>query len=80
MSRKIAMIGAGSVVFCKTLIADILATFHAESLGAVHQLGDRVGQRPRIERGLASPEALLSPMHDLLEIPSCRGGNTDSPA
>jgi len=26
MSRKIAMIGAGSVVFCKTLIADILAT------------------------------------------------------
>ena len=26
MSRKIAMIGAGSVVFCKTLIHDILAT------------------------------------------------------
>jgi alpha-galactosidase len=26
MSRKIAMIGAGSVVFCKTLISDILAT------------------------------------------------------
>jgi len=26
MARKIAMIGAGSVVFCKTLIADILAT------------------------------------------------------
>ena len=26
MSQKIAMIGAGSVVFCKTLIADILAT------------------------------------------------------
>jgi alpha-galactosidase len=26
MSRKIAIIGAGSVVFCKTLIADILAT------------------------------------------------------
>ena len=26
MSRKIAMIGAGSVVFCKTLMSDILAT------------------------------------------------------
>jgi alpha-galactosidase len=26
MSKKIAMIGAGSVVFCKTLISDILAT------------------------------------------------------
>ena len=26
MARKIAMIGAGSVVFCKTLISDILAT------------------------------------------------------
>jgi len=26
MSRKIAMIGAGSVVFCKTLISDIMAT------------------------------------------------------
>jgi len=26
MSRKIAMIGAGSVVFCKTLMADIMAT------------------------------------------------------
>ena len=26
MPRKIAMIGAGSVVFCKTLISDILAT------------------------------------------------------
>ncbi len=26
MGRKIAMIGAGSVVFCKTLMADILAT------------------------------------------------------
>lgn len=26
MPRKIAMIGAGSVVFCKTLVADILAT------------------------------------------------------
>src|SRR5437764_14997948 len=26
MSHKIAMIGAGSVVFCKTLISDILAT------------------------------------------------------
>ncbi len=25
-SHKIAMIGAGSVVFCKTLISDILAT------------------------------------------------------
>ena len=26
MGQKIAMIGAGSVVFCKTLIHDILAT------------------------------------------------------
>ena len=26
MSKKIAMIGAGSVVFCKTLLSDILAT------------------------------------------------------
>jgi alpha-galactosidase len=26
MPKKIAMIGAGSVVFCKTLISDILAT------------------------------------------------------
>ena len=26
MSKKIAMIGAGSVVFCKTLMSDILAT------------------------------------------------------
>ena len=26
MSKKIAMIGAGSVVFCKTLISDIMAT------------------------------------------------------
>ena len=26
MSRKIAMIGAGSVVFCKTLMSDIMAT------------------------------------------------------
>ena len=26
MPKKIAMIGAGSVVFCKTLIADMLAT------------------------------------------------------
>ena len=26
MSRKIAMIGAGSIVFCKTLLSDILAT------------------------------------------------------
>ena len=26
MAKKIAMIGAGSVVFCKTLIQDILAT------------------------------------------------------
>jgi len=26
MSKKIAMIGAGSIVFCKTLISDILAT------------------------------------------------------
>ena len=25
MSKKIAMIGAGSVVFCKTLMSDILA-------------------------------------------------------
>jgi alpha-galactosidase len=26
MPKKIAMIGAGSVVFCKTLVSDILAT------------------------------------------------------
>ena len=26
MAKKIAMIGAGSVVFCKTLMADIMAT------------------------------------------------------
>ncbi|MHC4659932.1 MAG: family 4 glycosyl hydrolase, partial [Planctomycetota bacterium] len=26
MSKKIVMIGAGSVVFCKTLISDIMAT------------------------------------------------------
>jgi len=26
MGKKIAMIGAGSVVFCKTLVSDILAT------------------------------------------------------
>ena len=26
MPRKIAMIGAGSVVFCKTLMSDIMAT------------------------------------------------------
>lgn len=26
MARKIAMIGAGSVVFCKTLMNDIMAT------------------------------------------------------
>ncbi len=26
MSKKIAMIGAGSVVFCKTLMSDIMAT------------------------------------------------------
>lgn len=26
MGRKIAMIGAGSVVFCKTLMADIMET------------------------------------------------------
>ncbi len=26
MPKKIAMIGAGSVVFCKTLMSDILAT------------------------------------------------------
>jgi alpha-galactosidase len=26
MSKKIAMIGAGSIVFCKTLMSDIMAT------------------------------------------------------
>ncbi len=26
MSQKIAMIGAGSIVFCKTLMSDIMAT------------------------------------------------------
>ena len=26
MARKVAMIGAGSVVFCKTLLADMMAT------------------------------------------------------
>ena len=26
MSKKIAMIGAGSVIFCKTLMSDIMAT------------------------------------------------------
>ena len=26
MAKKIAMIGAGSVVFCKTLLSDIMAT------------------------------------------------------
>ena len=26
MSKKIAMLGAGSIVFCKTLMSDILAT------------------------------------------------------
>ncbi len=26
MSKKIAMVGAGSVVFCKTLMSDIMAT------------------------------------------------------
>jgi alpha-galactosidase len=46
MSRKIAMIGAGSVVFCKTLMSDIMATpALADSEFALMSLPD-----PRLKR------------------------------
>ena len=46
MSRKIAMIGAGSVVFCKTLMSDIMATpALADSEFALMSLPD-----PRLQR------------------------------
>ncbi len=64
MPKKIAMIGAGSIVFCKTLMSDIMAT------------PALAGQRVRPDephRAEAAPHGGLRPAHDRATT-ACRAG------
>src|SRR3954467_3693924 len=69
MPKKIAMIGAGSVVFCKTLIADILAT---------PSLADsEFALMSPTESKLRRMEAFVNRMIKDNDLPACAWATTD---